>query len=1343
MSDKTLQDLLKLDLSDYAIAPYNVTSDKAPEEKNQLLSLKLRGSTIGTQWKTPTIDTLTGLRDRTPTAVEDFVWSISTNLNDSIRNIIPSIAIEAITNPTGFTVGTAAATVGMKAGAELGKSATRAFWQKALGGLGAIVGGATTGAIAGTALSTTETAGAELDSPLDPRYQQRMLAELETKYVNNEITESEYQETKAQYTQFIRQADEIFKRSAVNKNEKNEVVDLTEGREYPEGRIVDSVLSWGAEAIKDRADLRALQMTQRNMNPNGVANTAGSIIGNLAPLYASSYMYRNALMRPRYKTIKGVYNVKTGAEKVVEVPTKLSREQTTEKVESLGKAFTFAQMSTQYERENILDYIDRTGDKDLTYYNPSDIQGAMAGAYGAIGTMTEYELGGIEPLIAGSFKKVGLKLPTARAIAKTAGQEALEESVQTLEEFLSRNIDDTNKQTWGELLTDSVKGAVWGAVMGGTIGGYTFRANRRNLVKGIVKYGNGQITEEQATQLADSIIETAEETVDYKKNERLEKIKKLVSATYENADIPEAETQDAINATAALEYAMIVQWNTLNGTNIDDDPLFKGEVNELGYFRTGIPETQRAKIEEYLTEVRDLQKKLKTAQEELKTARADEKTTPEQIKELGKRISELESKLETAQSNEYRLEKIGQMIVEDKRAIRAEIRKRAEELKIIQAAQREQAKEERKAQKEKERETIREMNRAIAQQKAEQEQLRQTRVRHATTESLRNILKGRENWDDATVDRMTPVELRNAVLRLKDVDISQLAQKSVLQSQQEQSKDKPKEKITAKKLFKGRINRQFAAESGIRDAWGFSKNDPAQNFYFTSKGGIKDWDEIVEALLMEGYFGTGETYGETYEKQDRIEEKAKDFVLNNKDLNEPEETTEVEEIDYFKEIGLDILRQTKKFTEQELNDMSADKIREELIKLAPAEEQEELDIDINEIPEDWQSRKRGYYTSFYRFILTANKMDSSTLAHELAHDWFEQYMSYAQSGTAPKDFVRTWNTIEKALEIDPDNQASIRRGSEIFARSYEAWLINKQNWDKNIALRDPEKDALRETFQNYQKHLKNIYENVTDPYFKDTWGKIGELKPEIAKWFDKVTETTDIDSQLRSGTITEQQANQMKIEKAIDTAIENGDLSEEDKRDIRNARTLNDTSRYEVEGGNKNALQNRLSELARNIDENNMVINKQYDTRRDMIAVAEAADNFVRTRTQEALDIINGRAPETEGLFATDLYTALERLANETNDLALVEQLSESEIAQKLAKELGQRVAGFRNYLADGRIDTVNLLNAVNRKLDKAIAQKGRTDLKTAETLFTEELKVQDNKADQQIDEILKEMECK
>ena len=371
-------------------------------------------------------------------------------------------------------------------------------------------------------------------------------------------------------------------------------------------------------------------------------------------------------------------------------------------------------------------------------------------------------------------------------------------------------------------------------------------------------------------------------------------------------------------------------------------------------------------------------------------------------------------------------------------------------------------------------------------------------------------------------------------------------------------------------------------------------------------------------------------------------------------------------------------------------------------------------------------------------------MDASSLAHELAHDWFEQYISYAQSGKATKEFMQMWTSVEKALQIDQNDPASIRRASEIFARAYEAWLVNKQDWDKNIGLSEPEKEKMEQLFKRYQGHLRDIYTNLINPYFQETWGKVGELKPELKAWFDKAVNITDLDTLAERGEISQAQAANEKLNRAIDTVIENTTDSET-KQSLKEFRTLNDTTRYEVEGGNKNSIQQRLSKLAREIDENNMAVKGQnYNTRRDMMQVAEAADNFVKTRRDEALAIINGEMAEVEGLYKEDLYTALERLAIENGDLALIDELKNSEVANRLAKELGQRVAGFRNFKQSTDLDVVSALKSLDIKFNKALEnKKAQKQLETAVATLGESMKEQDKLADKQLDETLKELECK
>ena len=385
---------------------------------------------------------------------------------------------------------------------------------------------------------------------------------------------------------------------------------------------------------------------------------------------------------------------------------------------------------------------------------------------------------------------------------------------------------------------------------------------------------------------------------------------------------------------------------------------------------------------------------------------------------------------------------------------------------------------------------------------------------------------------------------------------------------------------------------------------------------------------------------------------------------------------------------------------------------------------------------------RGAYIPEYRFILRANRMDASTLSHELAHDWFETNFARYRSGEATPDFMRAWGALEKALGVEEGAKVAPRKASEIFARAYEGWVMNKSDWEKAINVDDKDKDDIVKLMQDYQNNLRDIYEDLTNPYFKQTWGKLGELKPELVKWFDRMTNIRDLDRLVERGEMSEAEASQEKLNRAIDTVIEATE-DPESKQRLEYARTLNDTKRYEVEGGNKNSIQRRLGALAQAIDENNILIKENYDTRRDMLEVAKQADNFVRTRLDDALAIINGQMAEQEGLFKEDIYTALERLALEEGDLGLLDELKNSEIANRLAKELGQRVAGFRNW-SGGEMDVVSSLKALDNRFNKALQnKKAQAQLQEAEQMFAKAQAEQDKLADKQLEATLKDLECK
>ena len=1685
MADTTLNDVLGLDFSEYTTTPYNIKNE--PAEKKQVMSMSdvLRGTTIGKEWKTPSIDTLTTMRDRVPTVAEDAIWSLGTNTIRAIKNIVPAGAIAAMTAPVSTVAGLSAGAAGWAGGSALGASAVSSlgiagWWGKALGGLASVAGGVAGGlglaAGAGAlvaGVSPTETATEEYDSPLSPAYQNRMLRELDDKHTKGEITDEEYQKTKDEYLGFIKESKRILEESAINKDEKNMVVDMLDGREYPEGSVVDSVIAWGAKSLKDDQDFYDYAVEQRQMNPQGFANVFGGIVGNLVPYYASAYLYRAALTTPKLKT---VFQGNRFRENIVEIPTNLSREQVTEKVGALAKAYTTAQMGAEYTAENVLKYIERTGDVNLENYEPSSVEGAMAGAYGRIGAITEFELGGIEPLIVGSFKKVGLKLPTAKVIVKTGGQEAYEDTVQNLTQFLAGKVDDTETRTWGEFLSDTLQAAGWAAFTGGTIGAMTHRINRANLVKGIVKYGNGAITEEQATQVADTMIEMVEETMDYRKNERLEKLKSYVSAMYEDVDMPEAEKADAINTIASLEYALISQWNTINGTDIADDPLFKGEVNALGWFRTGIPAIQKEAIDAYFAELAENEKKQKNLEDWLK--KAQEANNQELVKELGQQLEEIESKLEVLRSDKYRLDLLGDLVAEDKRAIALELRKRKQELKAQQ--------------KNKDQNIVKELDAAIADQKAgvggvvtleeSTQQLTDGEILgifgkaladgRITLDNWENVRwssllsagdtyqKGKRNkpateadkakfarkmldkympgWnqvfeptqltlfqpeqfdladENARLDDIYPEytgetievdgkertvynskgkriakskealtnfwkwfgdskvvdsqgrplvvyhgsakvfeefsadyfgntgsvmgdgyyftdsqqeatgygkKIYNVYLKMlnpaptnrtitdKKIDEFIESFKEELSDQYEQSfsyidsiADMTKKLDDDSKILEQLVDLQYYADTtdylgneiidAIREletkifgfdgykiesendtmwyiAWqpnqiksvdnrGTYSSDTGNIYYQTDNQTIIDIEDVVSDYnvpeVIDLVLNQDNIWGTLIDPV-KYKSALEDFVKNGKLLRTKTEDIErwfetiirntqilsvitdiaghgyntptYEIVDYFFNGDKSAFEKYKKELQardeelppeyatvdmettgsEELSDdatvwklledkgffdkarlpdgspawsdfglqplwniisqykegMSAEQVLVLINKALDVYHQngdlasgfikggaEVATAISNDFPLSTVLRQnrvsgaapatyRGAYIPALRFILKANRMDTSSLSHELAHDWFEVYVSHAQSGKASKEFMRSWGVLEKALGIDLTKPGSLSKASEIFARAYEAWIMDKKDWTKNIAIADKDKEELDKLFKNYQNHLRDIYNTIANPYFQITWGKVGELKPELRDWFDRMTEIKSLEGMVERGEITQEQANQERINQAIDTVIENTD-DPEAKRALENAKVLNDTNRYEAEGGNKNALQRRIATLAKAIDENNMLIKENYDTHRDMLEVAKAADNFVRTRLDDALAIINGQMAEQEGLFKEDIYTALERLALENGDLNLLDELKNSEIANRLAKELGQRVAGFRNWTA-GDLDVVSTVKMLDNKFNKALKnKKAQAMLNEATKMFESAQKEQDKLADKQLESFLKNVECK
>lgn len=397
---------------------------------------------------------------------------------------------------------------------------------------------------------------------------------------------------------------------------------------------------------------------------------------------------------------------------------------------------------------------------------------------------------------------------------------------------------------------------------------------------------------------------------------------------------------------------------------------------------------------------------------------------------------------------------------------------------------------------------------------------------------------------------------------------------------------------------------------------------------------------------------------------------------------------------------------------------------------------------------------RGAYIPEYRFITMTENMDASTLAHELAHDWGQEYFRWARSGKASDSFMKSWGAVERAIGITDKDTYFTYDASEKFARAYEGWLMERQDWAKILNIKnDEEKKAVEDAMEDYRQELVDIYDSLTNPYFTMAWGKTGELKPELKEWFERSTKFDSLDEQVRRGEITAEQASEEKLKDMLETATNNSveNMSEEDKKAVRTIENLDKletqtketANRFETEGGNRNAIQARLNQiaLAKDITANNAVLDR-YDSHRDMLEVAKSADEFVRNRREDAIKIINGEMAEQDGLFASDLYTALERVAKQTGDFDLIEELRHSKVATDLAKELGQRVAGFRNYTGNGEVDIVSALKKVDKIYEKAYNEIAKDEMSADLQAWAEDLQAVDSLADAKLDEFFKDMEC-
>lgn len=1210
----------------------------------------------------------------------------------------------------------------------------------------------------------------------------------------------------------------------------DEAIDLLNDREYPIAKYARRVLAETTDNVETRRVVHELYNQAQGIDSSKWYNQAGAIIGAMLPdLVLTRGVYKGArlLGAGRANAVRAATNIMTGVVGVEE--------------------------AGRYAEETAAQYIERTGDKTFENFTAKDATGLSAMAYGAISGRIEF-MGGVEPIVAGAITKVGLRSSLGKAFTKSALQEGAEELGQGIAELLTRKIDGTSDKTWKQGFEEALTGAVWGALIGGPIGTAAFYANRRNLVKGI-KSAIPNINDTQAQQIADAMIDSTAEMSTQDPTLR-GSLRQKVELMYRDSDIENKE--DIIDATTDLEYGLIAMDSAERGIDLADNPLFNGEVNELGWFREGIPTERRAEIQEINDNIVDLKNQLA----ELNKAQEKDWT----------KIEEIENKL--AQANQYVLDKLSELVRDDS----ASVRRMFEELEgRYVAKEKERALDSFEAtteQKELAKETANLVLDTLANEGIEAQIVGGQNKQRAHGSSY--LLIKRPGATDIKIRfGVTPIGTRHSAV-VANFNVEKMSQEEILNKIRELIDQKfvksnkatnvnigfdeepmfQEEPYSGDTIVVDGVERTVYNSNGDKIAdsaealtnfwrwFGDSKvvdeqgrplvvyhqtsekfdtfmrgKDKAGKFDYETPGGFffkssdknigiagniqmpvylkaektitfdnrqqlqKYWSENIDgyADLLKQYQNVDKDYSAKVDNIDAEIDKAIDDLENSEsyknatdeqqyqmrsDLMDSFDSTEL--FDEWKNAGNRIAEQMKSL----VNDyVSANNI--EMVKLEndsgaigkkttdsfivfestqikSVDNRGTYSSDTGNIY--WQNRVsggapatyRGAYIPEYRFILRANRMDASTLSHELAHDWFEVNFNRYRSGKATKDFMRAWGALEKALGVPENAMRAPRQASETFARAYEAWVTSNEDWSKFISVEDKDKDKVEKLLKDYQGELRDIYNDINNKYFKNTWGKLGELKPELKAWFDRVVNITDLDTLVERGEITEEEASTEKLNRAIDTVIENT-ADEESVNALKVVRTLNDTKRYEAEGGNKNSLQRRLSVLAREIDENNMVVKgEKYDTRRDMLAVAQAADNFVKTRLDDALAIINGQMAEVEGLYKEDLYTALERLAVENGDLGLIDELKNSEVANRLAKELGQRVAGFRNFKQSTDLDVVSALKSLDNKFNEALKnKKAQKEFDSALKLLDDSIKQQDKIADKELDNFLTELECK
>lgn len=1376
--------------SDFITKPYELDNVKKYEDqKHEVLSGEIKRTVVGENWKIPTES-----QERRPQVVQA-LEGLERGVGEIIKGFFPQEQIKWRTDPKGAALGWLAAIKApvVVGGAALLEGAEKMFPE-------------TFGAL--KPKESAELTRDKLEQVWEDTLQKesQKLEQARTDLESGKISQVQYDAMEKQFDTLVGRRQKTFE----NLDKYNATVQALDGESYPNAKVADTVVSEAARYLQMRELNNAIEMAQKGIDPESTGFKIGSLAGPTAVLgaigFGGNYLSRYGLSGALRRITTDV-ETEGGAARLAAIKPVRSRRQAARAGMAAVEVGTEEMESAQYVWQNVQDYIERTGDKTLEYFTPQDAKAFSASAYGAIAGKIE-TMGGIENIAAGAFRRLGVG-GFGRRVLATGGEEALEEGLQNLSEYLSRRIDGTTDKTIGEALEEALNAAAWGGFMGigfGTIGGVTYRNARKQGIKVLQDYG---LSRETAEKVFDNMIEQTTDSISPRNEPVRENIRKKVALIYENADLSPAELEDTIEATTDLEMAMIAYDAANRGIDIADHPLLNSTVNNIGWFRDGIPEQVSDQVAALDEEIGNLRRQL--AEENAK-----EKPDMDKIDDLEAKIEQFYAKLpkEVSDLVETDRQKIRQMLG----AQSVELQARQAQRRIVQqvqkratsALQRAQESDVQKSLRRLEQESKTEEKKA---KETERQQRTQQRKLRKAIEKLRQNMTKRKNNLPLSQELFADADLVYQALRdsgFSDQQIATMAEEDIVKAvapygvspvtkQMAEQFDLADENARLDEIYPEYTGETIVVDGKERTVYNsegkrINKSAEALRNFWRWFGDSKVVDEQGRPLVVyhgtpsgdfdtfyeDSYFTADKEYADSYQHPStsatwtgKKTTAPKTFAVYLQ-INKPFTTTEKTAKDIFDK------EYTASYAPVLAEDGNVDWTEaQDLIPFIKEQHPEYDGILLNEGGERGVSyvafeptqiksvdnigtyspdtgniykqskvsgkgadTARGFFVPEYRLVVLTQQADPTTAAHEFAHDWMQQFFRYYRSGQANESFMKSWGAVEKALGITEDDITVPEKASEAFARAFEAWVENKEDWTKGLDIDDDNRDKIVETFKRYQGYLTDIYEDLNNPYFRDTWGETGKLKPELQAWFDKVVIPSDlISAQVATGAITPQEAETKIITRNVNQVVQAAEdnFTQKEKDEINAVERLNDTKRYEVEGGNKNSLQNRLSGLARDIDANNIALGR-YDTHRDMLAVAQAADEFVRTRRDEALNIINGLEPEKEGLYASDLYTALERVAMETNDVDLAMDLVNSKVAKDLAKEWGQRVAGFRNFTGDGEFDAISQIKSLDNKYKKDYDEKGKERVKSASDEFVKELDKTDS--DQDLDSFFDSVKC-